>query len=113
VTGATLQRPHVWLPGPGGPPLLLLHGTGDDEHDMLPMRGRLAPDAPVRSPRGMVLVAVVNGRRDPMATAARTATLVAQLLDRGAEVVEIPHDGGHGIDPAVLPDLREFLAAGH
>jgi hypothetical protein len=21
-----------------------------------------------------------------------------------------PHDGGHGIDPAVLPRIREFLA---
>jgi hypothetical protein len=54
VTGA-LDRPHVWLPGAGAPPLLLLHGTGGDEHDLLPLRGHLAPDAPVLSVRGTVL----------------------------------------------------------
>ncbi len=197
-----MTRPHVWLPGTGTPPLLLLHGTGGDEHDLLPLREHLAPDAPVLSPRGTVLengmprffrrlaegvfdeddvavrvdeladfvataptgvpagswfavgfsnganiasatlfrrpevlagavllaamvpfrdgpgevdltgkrVAVSNGRRDPMATAAQTATLVAQLRGTGAEVVEFPHDGGHGIDAGVLPELRAFLA---
>jgi phospholipase/carboxylesterase len=204
VTGA-LDRPHVWLPGAGAPPLLLLHGTGGDEHDLLPLRGHLAPDAPVLSVRGTVLengmprffrrlqegvfdeddlrarvdelaaflaeaetehdvaagswvavgfsnganiasallfrrpealagavllaamvpfrdgpdpdvdlsgkrVAVSNGRRDPMATAAHTRTLVTQLRDQGAEVVEFPHDGGHGIDPRTLPALRAFVA---
>ena len=54
MTGA-LDRPHVWLPGAGAPPLLLLHGTGGDEHDLLPLRGYLAPDAPVLSVRGTVL----------------------------------------------------------
>jgi phospholipase/carboxylesterase len=208
VTGAqgrpAVERPHVWVPGTGGPPLLLLHGTGGDEHDLLPLREHLAPDAPVLSPRGTVLengmprffrrlqegvfdeddlrarvdelaaflaeaetehdvaagswvavgfsnganiasallfrrpealagavllaamvpfrdgpdpdldltgkrVAVSNGRRDPMATAAHTRTLVTQLRDQGAEVVEFPHDGGHGIDPRTLPNLRDFL----
>jgi len=55
VTGAALQRPHVWLPGAGRPPLLLLHGTGGDEHDLVGLREHLAPDAPVLSPRGTVL----------------------------------------------------------
>jgi phospholipase/carboxylesterase len=195
-------RPHVALPGEdgAGPPLLLLHGTGGDEHDLLPLREHLAPGAPVLSPRGTVLengmprffrrhaegvfdeddlrarvdelagfvtatapqhsgawwavgfsngantasalllrhpgllagavllaamvpfarppevdlagkrVVVSNGRRDPMATAAQTATLVAQLRERGAEVVELPHDGGHGVDPAVLPGVRAIVA---
>ncbi|TDD15616.1 alpha/beta hydrolase [Kribbella turkmenica] len=49
-----LQRPHVWQPGSAGPPLLLLHGTGGDEHDLLGLRQHLAPDAPVLSPRGSV-----------------------------------------------------------
>lgn len=51
-----LERPHVWLPGsPGQSPLLLLHGTGGDEHDLLPLREQLAPQAPVLSVRGTVL----------------------------------------------------------
>lgn len=50
-----LERPHVWLPGEAGPPLLLLHGTGGDEHDLLALREHLAPEAPVLSVRGTVL----------------------------------------------------------
>ena len=47
---------HVYKPGPqpGAPTLLLLHGTGGDEHDMLPLGG-LLPGANVLSPRGRVL----------------------------------------------------------
>gem|GEM_PF-3501540 len=52
--GSTLRRPHVWLPGTGIPPLLLLHGTGGDEHDLVPLREHLAPGAPMLSPRGTV-----------------------------------------------------------
>jgi len=200
-----MTRPHVFVPGEARPPLLLLHGTGGDEHDLLPLHEHLAPDAPVLSPRGTVLengmprffrrraegvfdeddlrarvddlaefvatastehgvapgswtavgfsnganiasamlfrrpetlagavllaamvpfrdgpgevdltgkrVAVSNGRHDPMATAEHTAALVAQLRGCGAEVVEFPHDGGHGIDPGLLPDLRAFVQA--
>ena len=47
---------HVFKPAqsPGAPTLLLLHGTGGDEHDMLPLGG-LAPGAALLSPRGNVL----------------------------------------------------------
>ncbi len=206
MTGATLQRPHVWQPGTAAPPLLLLHGTGGDEHDLLPLREHLGPGSPTLSPRGTVTesgmprffrrlregvfdeddlrarvdelatflnaaeaehgveagfwmavgfsnganiasallfrhpqalagavlmaamvpfrdgpgavdltgkrVAVVNGRRDPMATATQTATLVAQLRERGAQVTELPHAGGHTIDPLLLPDIRRFITQG-
>jgi phospholipase/carboxylesterase len=202
MTGATLQRPHVWRPGTGPPPLLLLHGTGGNEHDLLPLAAKLAPSAPVLSVRGTVLengmprffrrlaegvfdeadlrervdelaefliaaekhygveagswtaigfsnganvasallmlhpealtatvllaamvpftdppatdltgkhVLVANGRRDPMATAAQTDALVAQLHTRGAEVVVLAHDGGHTVDARQLPRIAEFL----
>jgi predicted esterase len=48
---------HVFEPPaePGGPILLLLHGTGGNEHDLVPVAGMLLPGAGVLSPRGQVL----------------------------------------------------------
>ena len=53
-----LDRPHIFLPAEptaAGAPLLLLHGTGGDEHDLLPLRDHLSPGAAVLSVRGTVL----------------------------------------------------------
>ena len=54
---APLARPHVFRPAtaPGRAPLLLLHGTGDDEHGLLPLGEALSPGAALLSPRGTVL----------------------------------------------------------
>ncbi|MFM7030525.1 MAG: hypothetical protein ACKOWK_05625, partial [Micrococcales bacterium] len=55
--GATLARPHVWQPAanPGqARTLLLLHGMGADEHDLLALGRLLDPSANLLSPRGLV-----------------------------------------------------------
>jgi len=206
VTPALLDRPHVFLPADesaSGPLLLLLHGTGGNEHDLLPLRDRLSPGAAVLSVRGAVLengmprffrrlgegvfdeddlrrradelagfvraagtaygieggalvavgfsnganmasalllrhpgllsgavllsamvpfaepppadltgtsVVISNGDVDPMIPGALTDRLAAQLRERGADVAELPHPGGHRIDPAVLPRIADLLA---
>ena len=48
---------HRFIPAtqPGLPPLLLLHGTGGDENDLLPLGEQLSPGAALLSPRGKVL----------------------------------------------------------
>ena len=40
---------------PAAPTLLLLHGTGGNEHDLIPLADNIAPAAAVLSPRGKVL----------------------------------------------------------
>src|SRR4051794_9280022 len=198
----SLDRPHVWQPGSTARPMLLLHGTGGDENDLLPLGEALAPGAALLSPRGTVLengmprffrrlhegvfdeddlrarvdelagfvaaagenydvapgswwavgfsnganiasalllrrpevlagavlfaamvpfadppdadltgktVILANGRHDPMATADHTRRVVSQLRERGADVSEVPHDGGHAIAPAGVAEIAARL----
>ncbi len=54
---------HVWEPVDGSATtLLLLHGTGGSEHDMLPLARQLAPGFSRLSPRGKVLEGGVSRR---------------------------------------------------
>src|ERR1051325_4011708 len=48
---------HIYQPPatPGGAILLLLHGTGGNEHDLVPVAELLLPGAGILSPRGKVL----------------------------------------------------------
>jgi phospholipase/carboxylesterase len=56
------------------------------------------------------LVVISNGEQDPMVPATTTRRLVAQLRDRGAEVVELPHPGGHQINSGVLSEITQLIA---
>ncbi len=54
MTEAKLTRPHVWLPSSQSPnTLLLLHGSGADEFDLLSLGKALDPAANILSPRGL------------------------------------------------------------
>jgi len=46
---------HEFLPGSSNRTLLLLHGTGGNEHDLIPLGRKLDPNAALLSPRGKVL----------------------------------------------------------
>lgn len=52
-----LDFEHVFEPGPDDDPAyvaVLLHGTGADQHDLVPLGRRVAPEKPLLSPLGKV-----------------------------------------------------------
>jgi phospholipase/carboxylesterase len=57
MTEARLSFVHRFEPaqGAGQPPLLLLHGTGGDENDLLPLGRMISQGSALLSPRGKVL----------------------------------------------------------
>jgi phospholipase/carboxylesterase len=57
MSGRDLGFAHRFFPGEEGAPgatLLVLHGTGGDENDLVPLGRELAPGAAILSPRGKV-----------------------------------------------------------
>jgi phospholipase/carboxylesterase len=55
-----LSRPHVFEQGTSPRTILVMHGTGADEYNILPLAKALDPQASVLSPRGMHLEGGMN-----------------------------------------------------
>ena len=94
---------HLFQPGsdPAAAPLLLLHGTGGNERDLLPLARTLSPGAAVLSPRGDVsehgalrfFARLAEGRFDPAEVTRRTHTLADFIAAASTH---------YGLDPARL-----------
>jgi phospholipase/carboxylesterase len=96
--------------------LLLLHGTGGNEHDLLPLGRAVAPDAVLISPRGRVLEAgmprffrrLAEGVFDEADVAAQAADLAAFARDAasrhapGLELTALGFSNGANIAAALM-----------
>ena len=81
---------HVFEPGtdPAAPPLLLLHGTGGSEHDLLRLGRAISPGSAMLSPRGDVseggalrfFARMAEGVFDPQEIIRRTNALADFIL---------------------------------
>ena len=79
----SLAYQHIFEPGtdPSTPPLLLLHGTGGTEHDLLRLGRAISPGSALLSPRGNVSE---NG-------AARFFARIAEGVFDPAEIIQRTH----------------------
>ena len=106
VSGEALGFVHRYIPPEagaelaGGTTLLLLHGTGGDEDDLLPLGRSLLPGASMLSPRGKVLERgaprffrrLAEGVFDQEDLAHRTEEL-AQFIEAAATTYALERDG--------------------
>lgn len=84
---------HVFEPGtdPTAPPLLLLHGTGGNEHDLLRIGRTISPGSALLSPRGDVneggalrfFARMAEGVFDPVEVTRRTQALADFVVAAG------------------------------
>ncbi|PDP89652.1 phospholipase [Glycomyces fuscus] len=92
---------HVFVPAaaPDAPTLLLLHGTGADEHDLLPLGRALAPGAALLSPRGKV---DENGMNRWFRRLREGVFDVEDLIERTAELAGFVTEAArtYDLDPA-------------
>lgn len=81
---------------PSAPPLLLLHGTGGDENDLIPIAQKLSPGSALLSPRGNVsehgarrfFARLAEGVFDPEEVTRRTLAL-ADFVEAAARQYQI------------------------
>jgi phospholipase/carboxylesterase len=124
---AELGFSHRFAPGerPGARPLLLLHGTGGDENDLMRLGQMVAPGAPLLSPRGKVLehgmprffrrlAEGVFDEDDVRARAHELADFVAAAREhyRIAAPIALGYSNGANIAAAVMLLRPETLAGG-
>ena len=124
MTKADLSFIHRFEPASdaGRPPLLLLHGTGGDEDDLLPLGRMIAPGSALLSPRGKILEGGMPGssagwRRAcstrPMSGAAPTSLPISSEAREAyglAAPVAVGFSNGANIAAAVLALRPEALA---
>jgi phospholipase/carboxylesterase len=124
---AELAFSHVFAPGdrPDARPLLLLHGTGGDERDLLPLGRAVAPGVALLSPRGKVLengnlrffrrlAEGVFDEEDVRARAHELADFVTAAREhyRLAAPIALGYSNGANIATAVMLLRPEALAGG-
>ena len=126
ASASSLSFVHRFEPGtrPGALPVLLLHGTGGDEGDLLPLGRAVAPGSALISPRGKVLESGmprffrrlaegVFDEDDVRRRAAELAGFVAEAraaYGRLAAPVAVGFSNGANIAAAVLLLRPETLA---
>jgi phospholipase/carboxylesterase len=124
-----LSYQHVFKPGtnPAAPPLLLLHGTGGDENDLLPLGESISPGSALLSVRGDVLEngmprffrRLSPGVLDFADLAKRTNTLAEFIGNAAAayrfsarELIAVGYSNGANIALSVLLNHPSILAGG-
>ena len=122
-----LTYQHIFEPGsdPKAPPLLLLHGTGGDEHDLLPLGRALSPGSALLSPRGDVsergaprfFARLGEGIFDPAEVTRRThalADFIAAAAERHGldrhKLIAVGFSNGANIAATLLQLRPESLA---
>ena len=123
-----LSYHHRFEPGtdPAAPPLLLLHGTGGNEHDLLSLGRKLSPGSALLSPRGNVtehgaprfFARLAEGVFDPAEVTRRTHELAAFIAAAAAQyhfdprtLIAVGFSNGANIAATVL-QLRPAVLGG-